>query len=256
MPKCWNILTDSFWVVHQNLPKFQKLNFDENISEKLITYELWVQQHQFLEIFNKMSKREMIFWWPLFKVMLYFGYFKKYFISWSGRAFALQGKCHLNWFWRLFLTQNVPTPKLWTGINCGWETGRLLAPLPLFPFPTQTAWFCGAPYLKVSQSKWGQTVAKGKLKRSQSVDILTLAPVWPLYPDISHSLTPLSRLKPLFSSPIHSLTSIYPGLSTHYPDFTCSVTLTNHPYLIPSLTLLPQHVILLTEDWEMTVITL
>ena len=58
MPKCWNILTDSFWVVHQNLPKFQKLNFDENISEKLITYELWVQQHQFLEIFNKMSKRE------------------------------------------------------------------------------------------------------------------------------------------------------------------------------------------------------
>ena len=57
MPKCWNILTDSFWVVHQNLPKFQKLNFDENISEKLITYELWVQQHQFLEIFNKMSKR-------------------------------------------------------------------------------------------------------------------------------------------------------------------------------------------------------
>ena len=57
MPKCWNILTDSFWVVHQNLPKFQKLNFDENISEKLITYELWVQQHQFLEISNKMSKR-------------------------------------------------------------------------------------------------------------------------------------------------------------------------------------------------------
>ena len=60
MPKCWNILTDSFWVVHQNLPKFQKLNFDENISEKLITYELWVQQHQFLEIFNKMSKRAKI----------------------------------------------------------------------------------------------------------------------------------------------------------------------------------------------------
>ena len=59
MPKCWNILTDSFWVVHQNLPKFQKLNFDENISEKLITYELWVQQHQFLEIFNKMSKRAL-----------------------------------------------------------------------------------------------------------------------------------------------------------------------------------------------------
>ena len=24
----------------------------------------------------------------------------------------------------------------------GRETGRLLAPLPLFPFPTQTAWFC------------------------------------------------------------------------------------------------------------------
>ena len=68
MPKCWNILTDSFWVVHQNLPKFQKLNFDENISEKLITYELWVQQHQFLEIFNKMSKRVVAgHFWPALK---------------------------------------------------------------------------------------------------------------------------------------------------------------------------------------------
>ena len=42
------------------------------------------------------------------------------------------------------------------------------------------------------------------------------------YPDISHSLTSLSRLKPRFSSPIHSLFSVYPGLSTHYHHFICS----------------------------------
>ena len=52
----------------------------------------------------------------------------------------------------------------------------------------------GAPYLKVSLSKWGQTVAKVKLKRSQSVDILTLATVWPLYPDLSLCLALLSTV--------------------------------------------------------------
>ena len=74
----------------------------------------------------------------------------------------------------------------------------------------------------VSLSKWGQTVAKVKLKRSQSVDILTLPTVWPLYPVLSLSLAPISAIYPQFSSLIHSLSSVYPGLSTHYHQFICS----------------------------------
>ena len=66
----------------------------------------------------------------------------------------------------------------------------LLCYLPVWLLVTST----GAPYLKVSQSKWGQTVAKVKLKMSQSVDILTLATVWPLYPDLSLGLALLSTV--------------------------------------------------------------
>ena len=51
-------MADSFWILHQIFSKFQKLNIDENISKMLKTSELWVYLHQFLKIFNKMSKRE------------------------------------------------------------------------------------------------------------------------------------------------------------------------------------------------------
>ena len=102
----------------------------------------------------------------------------------------------------------------------------------------------GALHLKVSQSKWGQTVAKVKLKRSQSVDILTLSTVWPLYPVLSLSLAPLPR--------------VYLQFIQAYPHNIITLSAVWHSRLTPSpsLTVLWQLGLLITEVWQLTVVTL
>ena len=89
------------------------------------------------------------------------------------------------------------------------------------------ALFLGALELKVSLSKWGQTAAKVKLKRSQSVDILTLPTVWPLYPDLSLSSAPLPRVCLQFIQAYPHILStlsavLYSWLTTSYSFFDCT----------------------------------
>ena len=111
----------------------------------------------------------------------------------------------------------------------------------------------GAPYLKVSQSKWGQTVAKVKLKRSQSVDILTLATVWPLYPDLSLCLALLSTVYSQFiqAYPHIIITlSAVTHVSHHALPYTSPLPVQYHLLLLPhfhlygTLTTLPYHMLL------------
>ena len=75
-----------------------------------------------------------------------------------------------------------------------------------------TAADMGAPYFKGPLSKTGQTVDKVKLKWSQSVDISALYPYFTL-------IYPLTSLYPQFSPLIHSLSSVYLGLSAGYLHF-------------------------------------
>ena len=78
--------------------------------------------------------------------------------------------------------------------------------------PTELGRTVGAPYFKGPLSKTGQTVDKVKLKWSQSVDISALYPYFTL-------IYPLTSLYPQFSPLIHSLSSVYLGLSAGYLHF-------------------------------------
>ena len=79
--------------------------------------------------------------------------------------------------------------------------------------------FNGAHSPQGSQPKRGQTEGIVRLKRGQTVDVsavyqhFTLScTLTPLQPHFSYSLTP-----------IHSLSSLYPRLSTHYHQFNYSL---------------------------------
>ena len=87
-------------------------------------------------------------------------------------------------------------------------------------------------------------MAKVKLKRSQSVDILTLATVWPLYPVLSLSLTPLPR--------------VYLQFIQAYPHNIITLSAVWHSRLTPSpsLTVLWLLGLLIIEVWQLTVVTL
>ena len=108
----------------------------------------------------------------------------------------------------------------------------------------------GALHLKVSQSKWGQTVAIVKLKRSQSVDILTLATVWHLYPDLSLSLALLSTVYSQFIQAYpHIIITLYAVTHVSYhalphTSIQYHLVLLPHFHLYGTLTTLPYHTLL------------